>query len=480
MGRKEILKLFNSLGLEGLIKLIKQLSSTIKDITKENEELKKKIESLNRDSSNSNKPPSSDGPKKKRGAKKRGHSGRKPGGQKGHKGKARKSVGPQEVKETVEHKPEDCENCGKHFTEEDKSEPVERRQVWEVPEIKPEIVEHVFYKTTCDCGHETRLAVPKWIYTGVGEYLQSLIAFFTAKAKLSRRVLKSVLEEVFKVALAVGTIQNRLEDTSEMLEPVYDELEGELGKQRVINIDETGFPHNKTLAWIWGFITQTFAFFTIQASRGSRVLKTVLGEFFDGIIICDRYSAYIKYQKDRIKGLLQFCWAHVIREVKAMKHEFAYDCDELFSTVFRRHIGAIFRLWHSFKRGKIDREKLIELTQPLIQEMRSFLEQNLKAPSKDVSKFSKNLLKKWNSFFTFIYHEGVEPTNNLAERLIRAAVLSRKISYCTRSKKGQLLLARLPTVSQTCRIQNRSTLEFLRDVIHAHRHNLPCPSLLPV
>ncbi len=82
-------------------------------------ELKKKIESLTRDSTNSNKPPSSDGPKKKRGAKKRGSSGRKPGGQKGHKGKARKIVGPQEVKETVEHKPEDCENCGKHLTEED-------------------------------------------------------------------------------------------------------------------------------------------------------------------------------------------------------------------------------------------------------------------------------------------------------------------------------------------------------------------------
>ena len=97
------------------------------------------------------------------------------------------------------------------------------------------------------------------------------------------------------------------------------------------------------------------------------------------------------------------------------------------------------------------------------------MDQNLKAPSKDVSKFSKNLLKKWDSFFTFIYHEGVEPTNKLAERLIRTAVLSRKISHCTRSKKGKLLLFRLLTVSKTCRIQNRSSLEFLREAIHTHR-----------
>jgi len=130
------------------------------------------------------------------------------------------------------------------------------------------------------------------------------------------------------------------------------------------------------------------------------------------------------------------------------------------------------------KKGKISRKKLIELAMPIIKEMRTFLQQNLEAPSKAISKFSKNLLRKWDSFFTFIYHEGVEPTNNLAERLIRAAVLSRKISYCTRSEEGQLLLARLLTVSQTCRIQDRSTLEFFRAAIHVNRHDLPCLSLL--
>lgn len=478
MKRKEILKIFDTAGRDGLIRLIEHLASTIDDLTKENKELKEKIESLSRDSTNSNKPPSSDGPKKKRGTNKRGSSGRKPGGQKGHKGKTRKIVPPEEVTRTVEHKPEECEKCGKHFTEKEKNKSVERRQVWEIPDIKPDVIEHVFYKTTCTCGHETRLPVPKWIYTGVGENLQSHIAFFTATAKLSRRVVKTVLEEVFKTSIAVGTIQNRLEDTSQILQPIYEELEGELGKQSVVNIDESGFPHNKTLAWIWGFVTQTFAFFTIQASRGSRVLKGILGEYFDGIIICDRYSAYIKYQKDRIKGLLQFCWAHIIREVKSMKYEFAYGSDKLFSTVFRQRIGAVFRLWYSFKNGKISRKKLIELAVPIIKEMRTFLQQNLEAPSKAISKFSKNLLRKWDSFFTFIYHEGVEPTNNLAERLIRAAVLSRKISYCTRSEEGQLLLARLLTISQTCRIQKRNTLEFFRDVIHANRHDLPCRSLL--
>jgi len=144
----------------------------------------------------------------------------------------------------------------------------------------------------------------------------------------------------------------------------------------------------------------------------------------------------------------------------------------------RQRIGTVFRLWHAQKRGKISRERLIEMAQPLIQEMRLFLEENLKSSSREVVKLSNQLLKKWNSLFTFIYHEGVEPTNNLAERSIRPGVQSRKISYCTRSNMGQLLRARLLTVSQTCRMQTRNSLEFYRAAIQAHRYNLPAPSLL--
>ena len=118
------------------------------------------------------------------------------------------------------------------------------------------------------------------------------------------------------------------------------------------------------------------------------------------------------------------------------------------------------------------------MAEPLIQEMRLFLEDNLQSSSKEVSKLCKQLLKRWNSLFTFLYHPGVEPTNNLAEQLIRAGVLTRKISYCTRSEDGRLLRARLLTVSQSCRMQTRNCLEFYRAAIHAHRYYLPPPSLL--
>ena len=461
--------------------LIRWLLHIIVLLLQELQMLRAKLATAPQDSTTSHRPPSSDGFKKKRGAIKRGSSGRKPGGQKGHRGITRRNVPPSEVTATIAHKPEACEQCETSFTEQHPSVPVERRQVWEIPEIKPLVQEHVFYQTTCDCGHPTRLPVPEWIYSGMGENLQAHLAYLTAEAKLARRSLQTVLADVFHVPLGLGTIQNRLENTSEILKPVCDALENELPKSRhggIVNIDETSYPHNKKLAWLWVFVTSTFAFFTLQASRGSQVLRKVLGERYDGIIICDRFSAYVKYHKDRVCGLIQLCWAHIIRDIKALGNELAVESDQIFSVVMRKRIGTVFRLWYAHKQGKISRPQLIAAAEPLMAEMRAFVENNRRHRAPEVAKFNRQLLKRWDSLFTFIYHEGVEPTNNLAERLIRPGVQTRKISYCTRSENGQLLRARLLTVSQTCRIQQRNALDFYRAAIHAHRCNLTMPSLL--
>lgn len=477
MRREQILDTYNA-GPEAVVNLVNQLMVTLVLLVNANQALQLKIASLESDSTNSHKPPSSDPLKKKNRGSKRGASGRKPGGQKGHPGKTRRRVAPTEVSETIPHKPKECEKCGAPFPEDSPTRPIEKRQVWDIPPVKPYITEHVFYQTDCHCGHQTRLPVPNWMYSGIGENLQAHITYFTAEAKLTRRILKTVLEQLYHIPIGLGTIQNRLEDTSQILKPTCDELEDELAKQEVVNIDETSFPHNKTLAWLWAFIVTTFAFFTIQQKRSSNVLKKVLGAAFDGIIICDRFSAYVKYHKDRARGLIQFCWAHIIRDVKALKYDLALAANQPFATLMRQRIGTLFRLWYAYKNGKISRQRLIDKAQPLIQDMKAFLVENQNATSSNVSKFCVQLLKRWNSLFTFIYHEGVEPTNNLAEQLIRAGVKSRKISYCTRSLNGQLLLARLLTVSQSCRMQKRNPFEFFKSAIHAYRYNLTPPSLL--
>ena len=358
---------------------------------------------------------------------------------------------------------------------------VERRQVWDIPPIQPTVIEHVFLKFTCACGHETRVPVPGWILSGAGEGLQALMAYLTGVAKLSRRMVQQVLDEVFHVRLGLGTVQNRLQDTSHALAPVCDELQEALAQEPVLNIDETSYPHNRRLDWLWAFVSESLriVFFVIRASRGSKVLQEVLGERFDGIITCDRFSAYVKYQKDRACGLVQYCWAHILRQAKGLPDVLGCGSGQIFSRLVRQRVGAVFRVWHAFKQGRMSRADLIAKAEVHMGLLKALLEQNADSPSKPVRTFCEGQLDKWASLFTFVYHEGVGPTNNLAERTIRPCVVTRKISYCTRSAAGQVLRARLLTVSQTCRLQDRNPLEFLVATIRARREGLPAPSLLP-
>ena len=480
MTRDQIIEIYQS-GRAGVVALVERLLAKIAGLEQENEALKAKVASLEKDSTTSSKPPSSDGLGKQRGSPTRGSSGRKPGGQKGHPGQTRTPAPVAQISETIEHKPAACDHCGQAFGEDTPGQVVERRQVWEVPPIEPTVIEHVFVKLECPCGHETRVSVPGWILSGAGEGLQALIGYLTGVAKLSRRTVQKVLDEVFHVRLAVGTVQNRLEDTSDALAPVCDELEETLAQEPILNIDETSYPHNRKLHWLWAFVSQSLkiVFFAIRWSRGSKVLKEVLGERYDGIIVCDRFSAYVKYHRERACGLVQYCWAHILRQAKGLPDVQACGSGDLFSRLVRQRVGALFRLWHAFKQGRMSRAEFIAKAEVHMGQLRELLEENVDSPSQPVRTFCRGQLDKWASLFTFVYHEGVEPTNNLAERTIRAGVETRKISYCTRSRAGQVLRARLLTVCQTCRLQERNPLEFLVAAIRAERHGLPVPSLLP-
>jgi transposase len=442
------------------------------------QKFKDEIARLQRDSTTSNRPPSSDLPAKKSERPRKTGSGRKRGGQKGHVGAHRPVVPPERVDRPVEYKPDHCAQCAQPFAVDAPATLVETHQVWEIPPVKPIIEEHRFFACACPCGHCTRARVPQWIYSGCGEQAQALIAYLTGSARLARRTVQQLFDELFSFPIALGTIQNRLEDNSAIFAPTVDELEQALPHQDCLNIDETSYPHNRSLAWLWAFVTAHFAVFVINPARSSKVLRQLLGIQYAGVITCDRFSAYIKYQKDRLAGLIQFCWAHILRDIKALNFAADLLSQRPFALLARRHVGAIFGFWHAFKQGKISRQLLIDKTRRPINRLRALCEGNLNHPTKTVRTLCTSLLKHWPRLFTFLEHEGVEPTNNEAERRLRPGVQTRKISYCTRSQQGQLLRARLLTITATCRMQGRNSLRFFRDAIHAHRHGLSPPSLL--
>ncbi len=275
------------------------------------------------------------------------------------------------------------------------------------------------------------------------------------------------------VNIALGSVQNMLEDTSEALDPIDQELKEALPKEPVLNPDETGWRDR----WLWIFVASTFIYFQVAKSRSSKVLIDVLGKVYEGILCVDRWGAYTKYHK----GLFQICWAHLKRDFLGILKigEAAHSEDAMvFAQTMEKLRKKIMALWYLFKAGDISRPELIKKTKASRNAMKRCLKQNMHSEEKCVATLANSLFKRFDDLFTFISYEGVEPTNNIAERGIRPAVLWRKICFGNRSDNGAVLTSRLLTVTRTCWLQKRNPLEFLVEAITAHRSGKTAPSLI--
>jgi transposase len=446
---------------------------------KENAELKEKIAGLERNSSSSSKPPSSDSildrKQRKRSNKKR--NGRKPGGQPGHKGKKRQLVPVEQVDEVIPCYPSECQVC-RHFSTCRKRHVVGqpfRWQVTEIPPLRPTVIEYQVYTLSGRCGKTHRADPPAEVArSNFGARLTALIAYFTAVLHMPRRVVKDCLQTVFGVTLALGSTQNLLEHTSHALKPIDEQLKDALPAQAVLNADESGWYRR----WVWIFVTKGFIYFHIAASRGSSVLKQVLGEVYRGILGADRWGAYTKYHKE---GILQLCWEHLKRDIRGIG-EIGKKTELKEARAFARRMEylrmKLMAMWYRFKDRELTREQLMEQSKPLRYRIEKCLRDHRDSSVRKVRVFARRLYKLRSHLFTFISYEDVEPTNNSAERGIRSAVLWRKICFGNKSEEGAILTGRLLTVTRTCWLQKRNALQFLVEAISAYRRAAPAPSLL--
>ncbi len=250
-------------------------------------------------------------------------------------------------------------------------------------------------------------------------------------------------------------------------------LKDALPKEPVLNSDETGWRDR----WLWIFVASTFIYFQAAKSRSSKVLVDVLGNVYQGILCVDRWGAYTKYHK----GLFQICWAHLKRDFLGILKigEAAQSEDAIvFAQTMEKLRKKIMAVWYLFKEGHISRSELIKKTKSARNAIRRCLKQYMHSEEKCVQTLAKKLFKRRDDLFTFIFYEGVEPTNNIAERGIRPAVQWRKICFGNRSDNGATLTSRLLTVTRTCWLQKRNPLEFLVDTVTAHRSGQTAPSLI--
>jgi transposase len=445
----------------------------------ETEKLKRKIAQLEKNSTNSSKPPSSDNPQDKSQPPKNDNKKkkRKPGGQPGHKGRKRELIPVEEVDEFLHYYPEECENCGKALPQDgtatEVGEPF-RWQVAEIEPIKPNITEHQAHSSLCECGCETSASLPAQVLkSNFGARLASIVAYLAAVLHVSRRGTREFCETLLNVNIALGSVQNLLEDTSAALTPIDKEIKDALPQEPVINSDETGWQAR----WLWIFVGATFIYFKVAKTRSSQVLVDVLGKVYKGILCVDRWGAYTKYHK----GLFQICWAHLKRDFRGILKlgEATQSQDAIsFAEPMEKLRKRLMAMWYRYKKGEISRAELVKKSWPIRNAMKRSLQEYVDSEERCVRVLANNLLKRFNDLFTFIFHEGVEPTNNIAERGIRPAVQWRKICFGNRSDNGAVLTSRLLTATRTCWLQKRNPLEFLVESIGAYRAGKAVPSLI--
>src|SRR6266571_566927 len=428
-------------------------------------------EQLNQTSRNSSRPPSSDPPQSQRPRRPRGQ--RRRGGQPGHPGQTRTLVPVEDVDEVVVLKPKQCSGCHAPLSGDDPT-PF-RHQVIEIPPIKPMITEYQWHQLVCpECGETTRAPWPAGVPSGTyGPRVHATVALCTGSYRLSKRTTGQVMDDVFGVPMSVGTISQSEQATTEVVAEPVEEARAYVQEQSVAHLDETSWRQGDKRAWLWVAVTSLVTVFLVRMSRGGQVARELLGEKFSGILVTDRYSAYNWYPV----RWRQVCWAHLLRDFEAMRGR--GGCSEEIGDALLAQAHQMFAWWHRVREGTLKRSSFRSYMSPLRQEVERLLEAGSRCGVPKTAGMCRDILKRREALWTFVQVEGVEPTNNTAERSIRPGVLWRKGSFGTQSEEGSRFVESMMTVVATLRQQKRSVLEYLTTACEAALRGEEAPSLLP-
>jgi len=423
---------------------------------------------LGKDSTNSSKPPSTAHPHAKPPSAKP-KSGRKRGGQPGHDKHERVLIPVEQCQDVVPCVPTECRRCGKELTGTD-PEPI-RRQVWELPEIKPIVTEYQQHRLTCSCGCSTCGEVPHGVPAGqAGPQLIAFAGLLMACFRQSKRRAAKFLTMILNQPASAGwmvLLQNR---AAAAVESAYHELAEHLPFQPVLHVDESPTKEGPAKAWVWTFVATTFTFFRCRTSRAADVATDLLGKDFSGVIQCDRARMYWAF------GRLQWCWAHLKRDFQALIDSPCCTAKRLGHDLMKP-TDELFALWKKVRDGTLSRRSFRRQMQPIRQRVDALL---LRGYCNELTYgFCKELVEHGENLWTFIDAEGVQPTNNAAEQALRHAVIWRKLSFGTQSTSGSQFVERLLTVIETCRRQCRNVFSWLVAAVQAHYNEQHTPSLLP-
>jgi len=465
-----------------------QLAKAMKTIAQLQErigQLEAQLARANKNSGNSSKPPSSDmtkAPPAGGGSSRSRHIG----GQPGHPRHERKLFPPGQVDERVIHGLEQCPNCGSR----DLQALAEPAQVFQQVELLPKpfkVTEHVVQACRClNCQKIQSGQLPAAIAaTGlVGPGMMGLLLFMKGAMRASFSSIQEFLEQVMGLKVCRGYLAKVMGRGSEALETPVQQLRALLPSEPVLNVDETGHKENGEAMWTWCFRASRFVLFSIQGSRGSDVLMEFLGAQFNGVLGCDYFSAYRKFM-GTMSGSMQFCFAHLIRDLKFLA-EHPQPMMQLYAQPILRAVGRMFGLIHEQMEhpvkdfpSKLERQKKRILALTTQTTVLSPIEWYVQKQYPEVWNMAQRFGKHGEAYFTFITTPEIGPTNNAAEQALRFVVMDRRATQGTRSEKGRAFCERIWTVVGTCRLNKRSIFNYLCEAVGAWAKGLQTPSLIP-
>ncbi len=433
---------------------------------------------LKTNSTNSSKPPSSDPPGTKRA--KTPASNRKRGGQPGHDGHFR--IMHEQPDKIIDVGAQACEHCGLSLEHAALDPHPFRHQVTELPQAPATVTEYRVHEKQClSCGHANSAALPHEIAgSSFGPRLEATVGLLAGRYRMSHREIQEYLRDQWNIVVGLGSIPAMLRRVDAALTQPANEAWQHVRHANVRYIDETGWRECNKKSWLWAAIGPQATAFCVAPTRGSVVLEEHFGEALqEGIFVSDRCRSYKIITMER-RGI---CHAHLKRDFVKMtefgnrlSQEIGYACLSIHRKIFKLH--------HRFLNAEMNREQLRSRMSRHQRALKQQLERGRDAKRRigkcgqHLQGMCRDLLGHWEALWTFVDIPDVSPTNNIAERALRKAVLWRKGSFGTQSARGSRFVERILTVVQTCAQQRKHVAHYLYEAVTAFRLNNPAPALL--
>ncbi|HXG70370.1 MAG TPA: IS66 family transposase [Gemmatimonadaceae bacterium] len=452
-------------GREAVVSVLLAMSEQIAVLTARVEELERQVA---RNSRNSSKPPSSDPPWAPKPNPKK-PSGRKRGGQDGHDGHHRQLY----VADRIEAAwPSSCSGCGSSLGRCASGAP-SVHQVAELPPVVVEIIEYQLNQVRCmGCETVTYAPLPEGVpRSAFGPRLHALVGTLTADSRVSRRNVRDLLDTVFGCPISLGAVDAMVQRVGSQLQAPYEQAVRYIRGADVLCVDETGWKIAGTRSWVWGAFTPEVGVLRIDPERSADAAERLLAGF-TGVVSCDRYGAYRQYDER------QLCWAHLDRNLSDLA---AYpEPTRSTAETLKAVCDEVFTAWRAYADEHQDRARLRRRVGQIKSRMRNLLDDAASnGRDKKARRIARGILREFDCYWTFASIDGVEPTNNDAERGLRRTVITRKVSFGNQTQRGARTTERLQTAAECCRRQSRSLFTYLQELADAATRGDPAPSLTP-